>query len=217
MKVAIVGHGPSLLKVQRGREIDSHDAVVRIKRCWNLTENYPQIYGSKTTHVIGSLKIADEFCREWGKRGVKNIWLFEDSRTEGKGFPIPEGAYCNAELCKKWRDIYLTLRKPVTLDPHQKHYVFDTEIDHKGHPHQSAGSHAILYALELLKPETLTLYGFDSLSTGTFTWSVTRGTEWTQYPDHNWPAERLLLNEMAKHYGCQIKVDNGESIKLYAA
>lgn len=202
MKIAIIGHGPSLLNGYRWEDIDRHDAVVRIKRCWNLVESYPQHYGQRTDYVCGSLKIAPDLCHGWGKRGVRNWWVFDDSRTYGRGVPVPEGAYCDSELCKRWRDEYLAIRQPYTLADGQQAY--DGLSDECGHKHQSAGSHAIMYALALLRPEMISLYGFDSIATGAFTWSVTRGKQWHQYPDHNWRAESVLLDKMAEHYGYSI-------------
>ena len=207
MKAALVGHGPSLLKSPLGAEIDGHDAVIRIKRCWPLIDGYPQFYGTKTDHVVGSLKIAHDLVTRWRERGVDSFWVFDDSRTYGKDYPVPEGARCDPLLCKRWRDEYLELRHTQKLAECQR--PSEHISDEKGHRHQSAGSHAIMYALEWLRPECLSLYGFDSLIGGRFIYSVTRGTDWMQYPDHNWSAEAKLLREMAGYYGYSIVHTDG--------
>lgn len=202
MKTAIVGHGPSLLKARLGSEIDGHDKVVRLKRSWGLPADYPECYGTRTDIAVGSLVVAESLIKGWTQRGVASFWLFYDTRTDALD-PVVEGdVKLDKELCQHWRMIYRDLRPVVTLEKAQKQT--SGLSDDRGHLHPSAGMHAIIYALHFDKPDTLSLYGFDSLITGRFTWSVTRGMEWMQYPDHNWAAEREMLETVAAHYGYHV-------------
>lgn len=209
MKVAIVGHGPSLLKRQRGKDIDAHDVVVRIKRSWQLPEIYPEFYGTRTDIVCGSMTLGEGVIKPWHDKGVRKFWIFVDQRTKDLPTAMEEalhrdygGVHCDRALCEKWRNRYIDLRWPIERDPQQ---VMNALLsDEMGHRHQSAGSHAIMYALDVLKPKSISLYGMDSLTSGVFVWSITRGPEYKTYPDHNWRAEKELLLAMATDYGYSI-------------
>ena len=162
MKVAIIGHGPSLLKAQKGQEIDGHDVVVRIKRSWQLPEIYPEFYGTRTDYVCGSMTLGEGVVKPWHDKGVRKFWLFVDQRTKDLPTAMEEtldrdygGVHCDRELCAKWRDIYINLRWPIERDPQQ---VMNALLsDEMGHRHQSAGSHAIMYALDVLRPKSISL------------------------------------------------------------
>jgi len=69
----------------------------------------------------------------------------------------------------------------------------------------SAGFHTILYACQFLKPETITLAGFDNVESGGFTWSITRGPKWDKYPDHRWDMEHDLIGDVEREFGVEVK------------
>jgi hypothetical protein len=69
----------------------------------------------------------------------------------------------------------------------------------------SAGFHTILYTCRFLKPETITLAGFDNLESGGFTWSITRGPKWDKYPDHRWDMEHDLIGDVEREFGVEFK------------
>ena len=71
----------------------------------------------------------------------------------------------------------------------------------------SAGLHAILYACHLGYRE-IVLFGFDNVASGGFTWSVTRGPEWNQYPDHRWDIEREMVKLIGSEYGASIRASD---------
>ena len=200
MNLLIVGHGPSLLQRNAGAEIDSYDFVVRQKRCQE-TLAYPEIYGSKKDAVCGSWTIGPQLVHV----GADEIWVFLDSRHE----KVPMGEIWRAQqslpatilpgLCNRWNETYRSLRTPPELDPRQKKW---SEL---GHPHLSAGFHAIIYAAEIKRPKTITLAGFDNIQTGTFTWSITRGPDWQNYPDHNWPVEHAMLPLVEEEFDVEVK------------
>lgn len=207
MQIAIVGHGPSLLKARLGQKIDDHDKVVRCKRSWELPERYPDYYGRKTDVAVGSLVVIEAMIKGWQARGVNIFWSFYDTRTDHVEVAFEQNVILDRELCQHWRGIYRDLRPVIALDEAQK--AINGLSDERGHLHPSAGMYAIIYALHFEKPDLLSLYGFDSLTTGRFTWSVTRGSEWMEYPDHNWAAEKALLAAVAEHYGYHLTQVNG--------
>jgi len=212
MRVAIVGHGPSLLKRDVGPEIDAHDCVVRLKLSAHLTQR-PEIFGCRTDVVVCSAAIVGRIQAEWP--AVNRFWVFVDSRNFGMGVEqhvsenLPNG-YCSEALCKRWVEQYLSLREESPVDYRQAPHTQCS--DDLGHLHCSAGTFALIYALHVIQPEEVTLYGFDNVRRGAFTWSLTRGPDWAKYPDHNWAAESRLLPLIANAYGYQTEVA-GEDIK----
>lgn len=205
MRAIIVGHGPSVLVEPMGHLIDEFDVVIRLKRCQD-TLKMPEHYGTKTDIVGGSLNISGQLK---GIGDATQYWIFVDSRHE-KAHPdtltaavqylaspnVPRGANDNRvvipntvildkDLCDTWDAKYRSLRD---------------YLGEKGHAHTSQGFKAIVYALEHLKPDELVLVGFDNVMSGEFTWSITRGPDWTHYPDHNWRTEHELLKQAELAY-----------------
>lgn len=211
MRVAIVGHGPSLLKREAGAEIDGHDCVVRLKRSAHLMQR-PNIFGGLVDVVACSGAIAGAMRKEWPE--VSRFWVFADSRNFGQGVEeavaeqLP-GGYCNEALCKRWVDEYVALRDATPTDPRQQSHARCS--DDLGHLHCSAGTFALIYALHVIQPEEVTLYGFDNVRSGTFDWSLTRGPAWDKYPDHNWEAESRLIPRICNAYGYRLEA-GGEEI-----
>lgn len=201
MRVSLVGHGPSLLSQQRGRTIDKHDFVVRQKRC-SETLKYPDQYGARTDFVCGSFTIANLLPAD--VPGCE-YWVFVDSRHAH----LPDSALRATEqavpctilknVCDTWNGLYRERRTPYTRPNGMQ------EFDPLGHPHLSAGFHTILYTCAILKPDSIDLFGFDNMESGSFTWSVTRGPEWDKYPDHRWDIEHRMVPEVAEHYGVEIR------------
>ena len=218
MRACIVGHGPSMCAHEYGPEIDAHDRVIRLKRSTNLLQR-PELFGSRTDIVMGSVVVGAALKGEWSKR----YWLFVDTRTshmcdiELAGIQrqfFPEySCLIDKDLCMKWISIYQGMRETPTLDSRQVKKATDIDgavrplSDDLGHLHFSAGMFAIIYAFEHLKPKELNLYGFDNVRTGAFDWSVTRGEDWKEYPDHNWQTEAKLIQVVAKEYGYTINHD----------
>ena len=194
-----MGHGPSLLEKRAGSLIDSFDVVVRQKRCQE-TLKYPEIYGTRKDVVCGSWTIAPELPQV----GAGEVWVFMDSRHEG----VSDEAVREAErripcridrsLCSTWNRLYRLRRTPYDRPKGMQ------EFDPLGHPHLSAGFHTLLYACHFLKPERVTLAGFDNIETGRFTWSITRGPDWGRYPDHRWDIEHEMLKDVADEFSVDI-------------
>ena len=190
-----MGHGPSLLEKLQGEVIDSFDYVVRLKRCLE-TLKYPEVYGTKTNAVCGSWTIRDKLP------SLGEKWVFLDSRhsgvlpsevdNESRWYRMDRG------LCDWWNRLYRLRRTPY------KRPLGVQEFDPLGHPHLSAGFHAILYACRFLKPSKVVLAGFDNIESGSFTWSITRGPDWGKYPDHRWDIEHDLLLDIGDEFGVEV-------------
>ena len=50
----------------------------------------------------------------------------------------------------------------------------------------------------------MTCYGFDNVKTGTFTWSLMRGPDWEQYPDHRWDVEKEMARLVAARHDVEL-------------
>lgn len=221
MRMAIIGHGPSMMHKPLGEQIDGFDVVVRMKRTWDLPERYPTFYGSRTDIVCGSLTLGASMIEPWHERGVREFWLFSDSRHDDWPKSVEReladrfgNVYCNRSLCNIWRAKYITLREDIVLAESQVRS--EGLSDEKGHKHQSAGSRAIMYAMAR-QPDAIALFGFDSLVSGEFTWSITRGPDYRKYPDHNWQAESRLLGEMCRHFGYTDAIYKDQNLEVRRA
>ena len=73
-----------------------------------------------------------------------------------------------------------------------------------GHDHMSAGLHTLIYACKYLNPSNIDLIGCDNLATGQWSWSITRGPDWNQYPDHRWDVEHDMVSMIGRHFNVPI-------------
>lgn len=205
--VAIVGHGPSMLAAKHGGEVDGCDVVVRLKRCQD-TLRYPELYGTRTDIVGGSFTIA---------RALKGIgeatryWIFLDSRhgkvttsdqLELAAYFSPAVVEMDEQLCWSWDEIYRAQRCAFSAHPQMKQGEHSDRTF--GHNHTSIGMKALIYACHFLRPTRIRLFGFDNLASGTFTWSVTRGPTWNEYPDHRWDVEHRLVTFIAQSFDTNV-------------
>jgi hypothetical protein len=157
----------------------------------------PKHFGSKIDFLCGSATIRDKLIADCEK------WIFFDSRHKG-WCPENMGDYrMNKPLCDLWNGLYRTMRTDWTNEDHR--IVSSRTSDSKGHTHMSAGLHTIIYTCVFLKPDKISLVGFDNVRSGSFTWSVTRGEDWKGYPDHRWDIENKMLNYITTMYGVEIE------------
>lgn len=209
MKVAIIGHGPSIMDKESGDEIDSHDRVVRIKLLGYAALAYPEIFGTKKDILCMSMSMAN-MVNEVKNLDFKELWVFNDSRhnPSDKAQARYEELYkkkkivMDVRLCNDLNRYYRNLRTPFSVN--NKMLQNNSSDKELGHNHCSAGLHSLLFACAKLKPETINLYGFDNIKTGDFTWSLTRGQDWDQYPDHRWDIEHKLVDVLRQAYKVNI-------------
>jgi len=207
LSAIIIGHGPSALACKAGKEIDSYDKVIRLKRCQDSLK-YPDIYGRKTDVVCGSWTIATQL------KGIGNsneYWAFTDSRHKVSDRDItvmqkhfaPHNLYIDTKLCDHWNQVYRDMREPYG-GPLGCMTLTRTSDEKLGHNHMSAGLHALMYTC-YRRPKSVTLIGFDNIFNGRWDWSITRGPNWEHYPDHRWDLEKQLAKKIAIHYGVKLE------------
>lgn len=190
-KAILVGNGPSLVDYNQGEWIDSHDIVVRFKRCQKLLGK--PFYGSKVDVLCGSWVIARAMKgigragEYWFTTDTRTRWVSENDMLEMAVYFYPSRIFCNPGLDATW----------------DKHYNHEKDaIGLAGHPHTSQGMKGLIYAATYLPPEVeeINLVGFDNLITGDRGWSLTRGPDWQFYPDHSWATERSLLKRVRRAF-----------------
>ena len=193
--IAIVGHGPSILNSNLGNIINSYDIVIRQKAISaSLVSNAPKDYGTKTSIICGSYTIKEALF--WNSKS--KIWVFMDSRHEKIVPTIDTRFTLLPDLCKHWNSLYRQLRSSnYNRNKQMTTHATSSEL---GHNHMSCGLHTIIYACDILKPEKISLFGFDNIKNGDFTWSVTRGKSWNEYPDHRWDTEKEMLKLISNNY-----------------
>lgn len=180
-QIAVVGHGPSLLDQRRGSEIDSADLVVRMKWHASLRER-PDIFGSRTDIAASSLRVAGKLRKLWPD--VSRFIVFFDSRT----YDMLE-AELDA-IRAKFDGVELLMDKPLCWTWDELYRQFANPEDE---PHTSTGFHVLIHLAKYFPGSDVRLYGFDSMVSGTWTWSLTRGPDWEHYPKHRFDIERRLL------------------------
>lgn len=210
-RIAIVGHGPSMLAAKQGALIDQYDLIVRLKRCQD-TLRYPELYGTRTDIVCGSFTIARGLK---GIGGAMHYWVCLDSRhvavtvsdrDELIAYFSPAIVQMDVELCNSWDERYRAQRHTFKVHPQMKQGDYSNR--ELGHNHASIGTKALIYACHFLKPKEVHLFGFDNLASGHFTWSITRGPQWDGYPDHRWDVENKLVPVIAQTYGVDVNFVN---------
>lgn len=208
LSTIIVGHGTSTLLCKAGKEIDSYDKVIRLKRCQQTLE-HPEYYGKRTDVVCGSWTIATQLK---GIGDAPEYWVFTDSRHENvtdrdvevmRKYFEPYTFHVEPKLCHHWNQVYRDMREPYE-GPLPCMTLTRTSDEKLGHNHMSAGLHALLYACSR-RPRSVTLIGFDNVFNGSFDWSITRGPDWQHYPDHRWDIEKRLASQIATHYGVKLE------------
>ena len=203
-EVVIVGHGYSSINRGLGPEIDKYKRIVRLKPAsWTIMQENPKDYGKRT----------DIMCSSWNTRHhakqipANEYWHFLDSRhILVKQIEILNELTLSTVLphvCHKWTSTYVNMR--TDNFKRNKAVVSSVYSDEKGHRHMSAGLYAIIYACEILKPKEINLIGFDNVTSGIFSHSLTRGTEWAQYPDHRWDIESMMLGKISEAYKVSIE------------
>lgn len=208
MSVAIVGHGPSMLGSCNGELIDSFDFVVRQKALsQGLILNNKKDFGNKVSAICGSWTIKNALF--WSYSAQK--WVFLDrrhsdvSKAETEKYEKITGARVLKDTCQHWTDLYTNSRSSSYTWSHLDEITTHSTSDDKGVRHLSCGLYTIIYACELLKPKEITLFGFDNIKSGNFTWSLARGPNWKDYPDHRWDTENALIPVIEKVYEVRLK------------
>jgi hypothetical protein len=187
--LVIVGHGPSLKGAKLGRKIDEQ-VVVRLKNCSDLLKDRED-YGSRTDVMCSSTEVTHHLP----KVQAKEYWCY------------PKKGFYDEKLIQK-------LDRQVTgkvIVPLRESTVWNQVFRDMGgkHPCVSTGMAAIIFALELTKPKTLYLAGFDKvLNPKTEGYISTVPTPFnaggSKDTGHDWQKENELLKFLAHHFNCEI-------------
>ena len=188
MKVIIVGHGPSLVGKGMGSAIDSYDLVVRLKGVNSVmgTDDYG--------HRCDVLCLSTEVSTLGHTMKPEMFWFYPkkghyDTCVIGKfagdvGIPI----IVPLELIKGWNKQFLDLGGK--------------------HPNVSTGMAAIIIAGHHLRPEKITLAGFDTLVDPKvpFTRNDAIPRTGAGVITHDWETENLLLKQVSEYFGFTVAV-----------
>ena len=182
MNICIVGHGPSLRLAKKGKEIDAHDVVVRLKGCSKVlgTEDY----GSICHHLCASTEIMGTF--------------FDVTCSSFWGYP-KKGDYSFDRAVRTIMDLGAPVMIPLKLCNHWNQRFCDMGGKH---PNVSTGMAAIIIAAHYYEPKIITLAGFDTLINpkNGFYRNPEIPRSGVGQIDHDWETEHELLNVLADHY-----------------
>ena len=147
MSVALVGNGTSLLRLKKGKEIDSHTNVIRQNLFYHLID--PDITGVKTT--IWSCCF-DNYCK----------YDIENCLNVNKDFKVwyarPMGWNSNSD---KWINPTWTLDKVECEIIEAEYSNIEQIIKPLGGTHPTTGFLTLNTALKRFPKEQIDLYGYD--------------------------------------------------------
>ena len=187
MRIAIVGHGPSLKGKGLGKEIDSFEKVVRLKGSGSVLGT-PD-YGKKTDAVCASTEIMGTFFKihsdeywAYPKKGVFNIGGVMDAITR-----LEKPVMVPLEHCNYWNNRFRQMGSC--------------------HPNVSTGMAAILISIKRWYPKEIVLFGFDTLMNPKTSFDrndkIPRSGD-GPYPNHDWGKENHLLTVLQNVYKVSI-------------
>lgn len=182
--VIIVGHGTSPKGKGWGARIDEH-TVIRLKNpTWQTKEDY----GRRLDYLCSSTETMPAMLDY--KTVPKQYWA---QPKRGKWSEITEARFRERakaplliplDIYMPWLEKFWTLRKEDT-------------------PNISVGLSAIIFASALLKPDTISLVGFDNLLNPHNMWydKADRGRWVTR---HEWHVENAMLPMVEAEYGVKV-------------
>jgi hypothetical protein len=199
MRAVIVGHGPSLLGAKRGEEIDSFDAVVRMKaftRFWNEED-----YGNKLDYLVSSTEAAMANLANHIK--PKEYWLYPKKGTYDK---------------RSINHLYSGLPAKVLLteadiwnERFRQRSGYDAKKDPIRGRNVSTGFAALVYTADQLynkqKSEERELYliGFDTLKDPNVEYESTFNPGTVHKGFHDWHIEHSMLEMVEAHYNVKLR------------
>lgn len=188
MKIAVVGHGPSMIGGGKGSYIDTFDKVVRLKGSGSVLGNSD--YGNRVDALCASTEVMGNFF----KCDSQEYWAY----PKNGGF---DGNLAINAIAK--------LEKPVMIPLLHCNY-WNNRFKQMGavHPNVSTGMAAILIAIKRWNPKEIVLFGFDTLMNPEIEFdrnpSIPR-TGAGPYPNHDWKKEKQLLTVLENVYRVEIR------------
>lgn len=193
--VLIVGHGPGLAGMSRGREIDSHDVVIRFGDSGYYQKEND--YGVKTDYILSvDQRIADVINVG---RIPKETWVYGRPRFRDEPLILARLKKFNPVICTA-TDRWLERFKEIGATGYSTERAPD--------PHFSQGMAAIIMVADRLKEKKIKLMAFQALLNGDSGHYESGANQWRIIKaQHDFAAERKLLDEVIGHYG--LKVTDG--------
>ena len=196
VKIAVVGNSSVDLRKGKGREIDSHDIVIRFNK-FKLDQFLSQDYGTKTTVVASTKSVFTQVSRSY-PRDAYLFLLGEDPLNISNNIENERNIFDKyKEVISYPRDFYRTLLKLFDAAP-------------------SSGLQVIYYLLRVRGNFTnVDFYGFsfiDQIGKNSVSSSYFSNTK----PSfrHNWIGERRYIDDLLR---CNSKADIGYSQYRYDA
>lgn len=188
MRVAIVGHGPSLKGAGFGPKIDACDKVVRLKGSHKVL--WTDDFGSRVDALCASTEIMGTFF----KMDAPEYWAY------------PKRGYFNKATAVS---VITKLQQPLMI-PLGFINTWNSRFRQMGakHPNVSTGMAAILIAIHRWKPEEVVLAGFDTMLDPGLKFSRCEGVPRSgvgEFPDHDWEKENELLTMLEETYNMRIE------------
>ena len=188
MKICIVGHGPSLKGAGLGKQIDSHDKVVRLKG--SHTVLWTNDYGSRTDALCASTEIMGVFF----KQEAEEYWAYPKN-----------GDYDRRTAIMALEKLQKPIMIPLKFVNHWNTYFRQMGAKH---PNVSTGMGAVLIAIHRWRPEKIVLAGFDTLMNPETEFSrhdsIPR-SGFGPYPNHDWEKENKLIPILEQTYNLKIE------------
>lgn len=171
---------------------------MRLKNCSELLKN-PEDYGTRTdvmcsstevTHHLSKVKASEYWC--YPKKGRYDANLIEKLKRQVSGKVLVPLAECNV-----WNEVFRGMGAK--------------------HPNVSTGMAAVIIALELTHPKTLTIAGFDKVLKPSMTGYISTvptsfNAGGTADTGHDWLAEHQLLKFLAQSFKCEIVDLDGHNV-----
>lgn len=188
MRICIVGHGPSLEGAGKGKEIDSHDRVVRLKGSNTVIDT--DDFGRKVDALVASTEIMGTFF----KMNAPEYWAYPK-----KGFYKQQTFLLNIEHLAK------PVMIPIGVCNHWNNYF---RTMNPCHPNYSTGMAAIIMAIHRWRPKEIVLAGFDTLVDPSVVFKRHSGIPRSgvgPLPGHDWQKENDLLKVLSNLYKVSIE------------
>ena len=187
MKIAIIGHGTSLIGANKGELIDAHDVVVRLKGC-GASLQFPHDYGSMTTAICMTTEVSQ---------------LAFETQAGSYWFYPKNGSFDQVATFKAVAELGAPCMIPLKLMNfwNEKFRTLETT-----HNNVSTGMAAVIIAAHYYEPEMITLGGFDSILDPDAPFERNPAIPRTGVgpSQHDWVAESKLLRVVEEAYGFKV-------------
>jgi len=182
--VAVVGNGPQQINKDTGKEIDSHDIVIRFNNY--RIDGYEKDYGNRTDIWVRNCNIYETKNRQNPEQFKMIVWRFIKSHWENHR----ELWLVAAAQSLVGKVVYGTIPEDVIIDVSEW-------LNPNGNTNPTLGAIVIKFLVDYTKAKYVNVYGFsfldaeDDEKTGTHYYD-----DYIDFANHNSALEAKLLKEM---------------------